>query len=423
LLNSPVGKVDTSSKGVKKKTVQGQMMKKESDTWKTFNGETYYFDQNGKKVRGFCNILNERYYFDASGVMLKGLQVIDHETYYFGTDGKMKKGWVIQKDGYQYFNEKGVMMRELSVIDGKTYYFDKNGYRYTGLLEENNTIKYFNKQGIMETGLQVIDGKTYYFDVSGNAFVGNKIFDGIQYSFGKNGVLEKKISVSKKKLACVVGKKLIGWQVINGEKCFFNNYGKLIKANAKKVIDVSYWQGNIDWKKVKKEAGVDGVIIRIGYTALGNKSKNLDSYFAKNLKGVIQYKIPYGFYYYGYAKTKKEAEAEANLVLTTLRKYKAKPVFPIYYDAEEGSISKKQYEIVITTFNEMLKKAGYQVGVYGNYSAFTYSYLNSKKIKQYPIWIAQWNSVCTYLGKYQMWQYTNQGKIPGIRGRVDVSVL
>jgi len=69
------------------------------------------------------------------------------------------------------------------------------------------------------------------------------------------------------------------------------------------------------------------------------------------------------------------------LVLTTLRKYKAKPVFPIYYDAEEGSISKKQYEIVITTFNEMLKKAGYQVGVYGNYSAFTYSYLNSKKIK------------------------------------------
>lgn len=412
--NRKVKKVETktiSNKKTSSKPKPKKVVKKLSkpvvkstpkNTWKNENGSTYYYNSDGNKAIG--------------------LQVIDSNTYYFNNDGTMHTGWLKEDKQQRYFNDKGIMQIGLQKLDNNTYYFNKDGTMHTGWLKEKNNQKYFDNKGIMQTGFLKVNNKTYYFEKNGNIATGTKTIKGIKYNFDKNGALQNK-TTSKNNTNPSKRKKLTGWQTLDGKKAYFNSNGKLIKKGAKKIIDVSYWQGNIDWKKVKKEGNVDGAIIRIGYTTTKTKVQNIDSYFEKNLQGVTKNNIPYGFYYYGYAKTQKEAKKEADLVLKTLKKYKAKPTYPIFYDAEEKSITKSQYEIAITTFNETLKKAGYKVGVYGNYSALTYSYLNSNKIKKYNIWVAQWHSVCNYKGKYMMWQYTSSGKIPGINGRVDISVL
>lgn len=184
-------------------------------------------------------------------------------------------------------------------------------------------------------------------------------------------------------------------------------------------IDVSAWQGNINWSKVKA-SGIDFAIIRCGYGK--NDSKQDDKYFTKNVKGCEKVGMPYGVYLYSYATNVKDAESEAKHVLRLLKG--CKPEYPIYYDLEDehttGKCSKKQILQIAKKFVSILEEAGYWVGIYAN-KHWNTTYLNDKWYDAKARWVSQYGDKCTYKGKYGIWQYSSKGKVKGINGNVDMN--
>lgn len=187
-----------------------------------------------------------------------------------------------------------------------------------------------------------------------------------------------------------------------------------------KGIDISKYQGNIDFKKVK-DTGIQFVIARIGY---GMYEDQKDPKFEEYYKGATNNNIPIGVYLYSYALNIKDAEAEADIALKWLNKRRLN--LPVYYDLEDKSqqiLPKKTLTDMATAFCRKIEKAGYWAGIYANKYWLT-TFLDSKELeKHFTIWVAQYNNVNTYKGKYDMWQYTSSGKVNGINGNVDMNIL
>ena len=215
---------------------------------------------------------------------------------------------------------------------------------------------------------------------------------------------------------------------------FYDGYGTLLYGgNAKKIIDVSEWEGVIDWEKVKA-SDVDGVILRVGY---GNQM--MDKQFLRNLKECNRLGIPYGFYLYSYAYDANFAYAEAQGLLEMLKGQDLSNLaYPIFYDIENfGTWSEDgvtyhtpstiaAYEEIIATFIAHMNEAGYhgKVQVYsGRY--YTQTKLNSEKILPYVSWIAEYGPKLNYVNTYYdgevAWQYTEKGSVDGISYDVDIS--
>lgn len=185
-------------------------------------------------------------------------------------------------------------------------------------------------------------------------------------------------------------------------------------------IDVSKWQGVIDWKKVKN-SGTEFAIVRIGY---GMYDSQKDSQFENNYAGCLENNIPVGVYLYSYALNTDEAKKEAEVVLNWLNGRKLN--LPVYIDMEDKSqqnLGKDTLTNIINTFCTEIEKAGYWAGVYANKYWFT-SVLDGAYLgDRYTCWVAQYNDVNTYQGNYDMWQYTSSGSVDGIDGSVDMNIL
>lgn len=217
----------------------------------------------------------------------------------------------------------------------------------------------------------------------------------------------------------IKGEPVTGLQTIDNRKYMFNNNGIL---TSKFGIDVSEHQGKIDWDKAKSD-GVQFAIIRCGYGMDEYPDKQDDSRYAYNIAECTRLKIPYGIYLYSYADSVKRANSEADHVLRLVKG--RNPTLGIWYDIEDPStedISNQLRTDIINTFCKKIKAKNFKVGIYANLY-----WLNTKieeSIKNtYPIWAAQYNSVCEYKGKYQMWQYTSKGSVNGIKGNVDFNIL
>ena len=186
-----------------------------------------------------------------------------------------------------------------------------------------------------------------------------------------------------------------------------------------KGIDVSYHNGTIDWKKVK-QSEVEYAIIRCGY-GTDDKSQD-DKKWEENVKGCTDNNIPYGVYLYSYADTVEKASSEADHAIRLLQGKKFK--YPVYYDLEEDKlrdkISKKTIADIAQTFCDKLSAKGYTVGIYANKDWFT-NYLTDSRFNNWTKWVAQYNTACSYQGKYDMWQCSCTGKIPGISTNVDLN--
>lgn len=183
-----------------------------------------------------------------------------------------------------------------------------------------------------------------------------------------------------------------------------------------KGIDVSKWQGNIDFKRVK-QSGQDFVIIRAGY---GQRAK--DPYFERNYIGAKFAGLSVGAYWYSYATSIREAEIEAKNCIALLCGKQFD--FPIYYDIEEPkqlARGKQFINDIIRKFCQTMESAGYYVGVYMSKSPAE-TLLDDDVKKNYDLWIAQYNKTCTYKGSYQIWQNSSEGKIDGINGKCDTDV-
>ena len=176
------------------------------------------------------------------------------------------------------------------------------------------------------------------------------------------------------------------------------------------ILDISVHQGKVDFNKMKT-AGVEGVIIRCGYTGWGSaKSKQKDANFEENYKKAKEVGLPVGVYWYSCASTEAEAIEEANL---TLEYIKGKQIdYPVYFDSEDNhwqrTLSISELSKVAKVFCETIEKAGYYVGIYAS-TSWLQDELDMSFLKDYDVWVAQYNTRCTYTGNYGMWQYSSKG--------------
>lgn len=195
------------------------------------------------------------------------------------------------------------------------------------------------------------------------------------------------------------------------------------------VLDVSRYQGNINWKEVA-EAGLKGVILRAGYRGYGSAGTLVvDQKFQEYVENCIKYNIPYGVYVFSQAITVKESQEEANLALSLVRKQSVQPLFPIYIDSEYGNtihtgradrLTKATRTTIVKAFCETIEEAGYYAGVYASTSWFN-NQLADTNLSSYTHWVAHYANACGYKGNHDMWQYTSSHKFPGISGRVDAN--
>ena len=235
------------------------------------------------------------------------------------------------------------------------------------------------------TGWQTLDGVRYYFDPDSHEPVkGQQVIQGIMYTFGGNGGLQSQ----------------------------------------SRGIDVSKFQGSINWSQVKA-SGVDFAIIRVGYRGYGSGALVEDSQFRANIQGASSAGIPVGLYFYSQAVNEEEAVEEASMVLSLCGGYRLS--YPIYYDTEHvaggraNGISRETRTACAVAFCETIRNAGYSAGVY-SYASWFYNSLSYANISKYSIWIAQYRDKLDFKYSYKIWQYSSKGRVPGISANVDMNI-
>lgn len=201
---------------------------------------------------------------------------------------------------------------------------------------------------------------------------------------------------------------------------------------AKVGIDVSKHNGQVNWDKVKSK--IDFAIIRIGHGSDINSQD--DPQAINNMNACDRLGIPYGVYLYSYALTEEEAESEAKHMLRMIKGRNIK--CGIWFDMEDADDYKNKHNLpldvnhselytrICATFTNYIKENGYKnVGIYS--SKYVFENIIGKDYLQYSdikIWVAQWNSKCTYNGRYDIWQYTSDGSVDGVpSARVDMNYM
>lgn len=235
------------------------------------------------------------------------------------------------------------------------------------------------------TGWQEIDGVTYYYDPATHEPVtGSQVIQGDVYTFGADGALNR----------------------------------------TSRGIDVSKFQGTIDWNAVKAD-GITFAIIRCGYRGYGTGALVEDATYRRNIQGAINAGLKVGVYFYSQAINEAEAVEEASMVLSLVSGYSLP--LGVYYDTEyvaggrANAISAAQRTACAVAFCETIRNAGYKAGVY-SYASWFYNNLNFANISKYNIWIAQYRDTLSFNYKYNIWQYTGSGRVNGISTAVDMNI-
>nr|WP_278759940.1 GH25 family lysozyme [Bifidobacterium catenulatum] len=221
------------------------------------------------------------------------------------------------------------------------------------------------------------------------------------------------------------------WGTYNNSKAFFDYQNNLFVQQAKGVIDVSEWQGDIDWAKAKAD-GVEGVIIRLGY----GEGNNADKKAQRNISECKRLGIPFGIYWYSYADTPSLAKEEGTDVVAKLKQFGVNPsdlAYPVYYDLEKWTWEGHQpptdpnvYNNIVNNWYSALQSAGYKnLGVY-SYTSYLRGPLKHADIYAKTAWVAQYGARMgfdSFPTNSRGWQYTSSGKVDGISGNVDMNAF
>ena len=185
-------------------------------------------------------------------------------------------------------------------------------------------------------------------------------------------------------------------------------------------IDVSYCQTRVDWNKVKA-SGVQFAIVRVGY-CYDNGSLHIDKMFKSHMEGATRAGIPVGVYLYSYAASISAAKRAAREVLQAVKPYKL--TYPIAFDIEYEDIytkgTKANNTNISAAFLQEIEKGGYYAMLYCS-KDFLDSHLLPERLTAYDKWIAQYASKCTSAHKHGIWQYSGNGRVPGIPVQVDLN--
>lgn len=197
---------------------------------------------------------------------------------------------------------------------------------------------------------------------------------------------------------------------------------------SKYAIDVSTFNGLINWKEVKA-SGIDIAIIRVGGRYGVSGKLYTDDKALRNIKGALDNNISIGIYYFTQAINEAEAKEEATWTINFIKDYKSRIELPVYIDSEwldsgrHNNINKAQRSKVIEAFCSTIKNAGYKAGLYGSTSWLNNNIDITKISKDISIWVADWRSSCGYKGNYDIWQFTDVGKVNGVSGNVDKNIV
>lgn len=255
------------------------------------------------------------------------------------------------------------------------------------------------------------DKQAYYDPSTHQKVTGTKVIAGTTYQFDENGTLVKEESNSGSTSGSNSGGSSSG------------NGGGTVWV---KGVDVSKYQGNIDWNKVKA-SGIEFAIIRVGYRGYGTGVLVEDSTFRQNIKGATAAGLKVGLYFYSQAINETEAVEEASMVISLCQGYNIS--YPIYFDTEKvagdtgraDNISRAQRTANAVAFCETIRNSGYKAGVY-SYASWFYNQLNMASLSPYSIWIAQYRDQLSFDYNYDIWQYSSTGTVPGIPKPTDMNV-
>ena len=279
------------------------------------------------------------------------------------------------------FSDSSVVLKDKS---GNVLYTDANATKQATLKDYASTDTFYTSP--QYTGWRTDGGKVYYYDANHNKITGNQVIGGVMYTFGGDGALSQ--------------------------------------SSGNRGIDVSKYQGNIDWGAVAA-SGINFAIIRVGYRGSASGALVQDPNFKKNISGATKAGIKVGLYFFTQAVNEAEAVEEASMAMSLASGYKV--TYPIFIDTESASggrangLSKSARTAVVKAFCQTVRNGGYKAGVYASKSWYA-NQLNASALNGYCIWVAQYNSSCTYSGKYDMWQYSSKGSVSGIKGNVDMNI-
>lgn len=312
----------------------------------------------------------------------KGSAVIEAViTYESDSNGNTASTSVKSTVSVKDFTDSSTVLKDKS---GNTLYLDSNAQTAATLKDYMSQDTFYTSPKY--TGWQTIGGKVYYYDENNKALTGNQVIGGVMYTFSSDGSLSQ--------------------------------------SSGNRGIDVSKYQGNIDWGAVAA-SGINFAIIRVGYRGSSTGVLVEDPYFKKNIAGATKAGIKVGVYFFTQAVTEAEAVEEASMAMSLVSGYKLS--YPIFIDTESASngrangLSKSARTAIVKAFCQTVQSGGYKAGVYASKSWYT-NQLSASSLSNYCIWVAQYSSSCTYTGKYDMWQYSSAGKVPGISGKVDMNI-
>lgn len=316
-------------------------------------------------------------------VIVTGVKLGDCTVTIKGNNGKEAKVAVKVVNGFE--NDTTSLLKDK---DGNQVFVLENGkYRkavYADYYKANMKF-YLETYEVLYTGWQNINGKTYYY-LENHKFV-------------------------------------TGEQVIQGAKYNFASDGSLVTSSGTFGIDVSKWNGNIDWKSVKA-SGASYVIIRCGYRGSSTGALIKDPKFEANIAGANAAGLKVGVYFFTQAVNEKEAVEEASMTIDLIRKYKIS--YPVFLDVESSGgradgIDKATRTAVCRAYCATIQDSGYTAGIYANKNWLT-NKIDAGALGSYKIWLAQYAAAPTYNGRYNLWQYSSKGSVPGITGNVDLNL-
>ncbi len=358
---------------------------------------------------------------------------------------------VLNNDNTLEFNSDKKVSDYITSINGKItddYKIDstklgEKEVKFTFINDDNIKLNYSYKVNVIDTVPPVIWlGKTYNVVKGSDIDLVEKIMCGDNYDDNPNCFIEGEYDLntegkynlvfkavdnsnneSKQEFTLNVytpsGSSSNGTKTYTYFKDVVNNY----KTDKTKIgLDVSEWQGSIDFEKIK-ESGVEFLILRVGGTKGRTGDYFLDSEFINNIENANKYGIPVGLYFYSYATSMEKAKENANFVLNQIKDYKVD--LPIAFDWEEWSNYNK-YNLSFFNLTNMaeefiktVEKKGYKGMLYSSKAYLEDIWLKNNNI----IWLAHYTKQTDYEGDYMFWQMCSNGRIDGINGDVDIDIM
>jgi glucan-binding YG repeat protein/GH25 family lysozyme M1 (1,4-beta-N-acetylmuramidase) len=373
--------------------------------WLNYNGTWYYLDNSGSMTTGWKQLNNIWYFLNNSGAMITGVNTIDNITYMFYSSGAMAKGWIQLNDYWYYFNNSGSMATGWILDNGVKYYLYDTGAMARGWINLSGDWYYLKPSGAMATGWINSGSDYYYLDPTSGKLVTNTTIGG--YTIGSDG--KRSAAVNSNENTGTTSSSTPSGN--SGSSPSAGSNSSTTTSAIYKGIDISHYDGDIDFKKVKA-AGIQFV-----YMKATEGTTYTDPFLETYYSGAKSAGLKIGFYHFLVGTSSPELQAQNFYNNIKNKQSDLKPVL----DVETSGFDVMDY--TMRFINEFKKLSNMDVCIY-TYSDFIDNLDN--RLAKYPLWEANYYTNFSNLPSNNIWssrvgqQYTDQGTVDGINGNVDL---